>query len=72
MQIEDSDDEGEDDSNRERENIATQLFDGDEVSLILATTVPNLTDLFKFSTLFSQLHGHCLLIPYPFWHILKK
>ena len=48
MQIEDSDDEGEDDSNRERENIATQLFDGDEVSfaLILATTVPNLTDLY--------------------------
>lgn len=48
MQIEDSDDEGEDDSNRDRDNIANQLFDGDEVSsvLILATTFPNLTDLY--------------------------
>ncbi|XP_055297233.1 transcription elongation factor SPT6 isoform X2 [Sitodiplosis mosellana] len=30
MQIEDSDDEGEDDSNKDRDNIANQLFDGDE------------------------------------------
>lgn len=47
MQIEDSDGEEDDDGGMDREKIANQLFDGDEVSFVLILIAILSTILFR-------------------------
>lgn len=65
MQIEDSDGEQEDDR-MDRDNIANQLFDGDEVSLFFH--IPN--DIYAYSVYLSYMLTHFYKIKNYFYYLL--